>query len=237
MTSFQLGEIQVTLEKKRIKNIHLSVYPPEGAVRVSAPSYLSDDVIRVFTIQKLDWIKKQQSKLKEQARETLRGYQNKESHYFWGRRYLLKNLESDGTSHVTVDHKYIKIHSPIGLNQEHKQKVLEDFYRKELREQCEHLIHEWSPRVGVELEKFYIQKMKTKWGSCSPHNKSIRLNLELVKKPSQCLEYIIVHELIHLIEPTHNQNFITLLDKHMKKWRSHRDTLNKLPVRNEKWKY
>ncbi len=237
MTTFQLGETGITLEKKGIKNIHLSVYPPDGAVRVSAPYYLSDDVIRIFIIQKLDWIKKQQAKLRDQIRETPREYKNKESHYFWGQRYLLKNLTCEGGSYVSLDHKHIFLHTSLKMDSKGKERVLESFYRKELREVSERLINDWVSKVGVDLEKFYIQRMKTKWGSCSPNKKSIRLNLELVKKPPECLEYIIVHELIHFIEPTHNQNFITLLDRHMPKWRSHRDTLNKLPVRNEKWKY
>ena len=236
-TSFQLGEIHVELEKKNIKNIHLSVYPPDGAVRVSAPSRMTTDRIRIFTIQKLDWIKRQQRKLQAQEREMPRDYKNKESHYLWGKRYLMKIVKSEGGDHLTLDHKHITLHMAETATEVKKAALLEKHYRDELRESAQRMINLWVEKIGVELDRFYIQGMKTKWGSCSPHNKSIRLNLELAKKPPECLEYIVVHELIHLIEPTHNDRFIALLERHMPLWRHHRDELNRLPVKHESWKY
>ena len=225
------------VEKKNIKNIHLSVYPPEGAVRVSAPLRLDTELIRIFTIQKLDWIKRQQRKLREQERETKREFKSKESHYLWGKRYLLKLVEADGSHHITLDHKHLTLHLPINATEEKKSFILEKHYREELRASAQVMVDLWSEKIGVYLDKFFIQKMKTMWGSCSPHNQSIRINLELIKKPPQCLEYIIVHELIHLIEPTHNERFVTLLNHHMPQWRHHRDKLNLLPVSHEDWKY
>ena len=225
------------VEKKNIKNIHLSVYPPEGAVRVSAPSRLDLELIRIFTIQKLDWIKKQQRKLQGQERETQRDFKDRESHYFWGKRYLMKVKLVEGASHLTLDHKHIILHLSSSATDAKKKSMLGDFYRNELRAEAQKMIDHWLEIIGVSLDKFFIQSMKTKWGSCSPHHRSIRLNLELAKKPPECLEYIIVHELIHLIEPTHNEVFIRLLDKHMPKWRLHRDELNRLPVKHENWKY
>ncbi len=225
------------LEKKNIKNIHLSVYPPDGAVRVSAPSRMSTDLIRIFTIQKLDWVKKQQRKLLAQEREMPRDYKNKESHYLWGKRYLMKLVKAEGVNHITLDHKHLTLHMSETATEAQKASLLEKHYRAELRVSAQRMIDFWVKKIGVELDRFFIQGMKTKWGSCSPHNKSIRLNLELAKKPPECLEYIVVHELIHLIEPTHNERFIALLELHMPRWRHHRDELNRLPVKHESWKY
>ena len=198
---------------------------------------MKTDLIRIFTIQKLTWIKQQQKKLREQEREMPREFKNKESHYLWGKRYLMKLVKSEGVNHITLDHKYLTLHMSEKATDDKKGVLLEKYYRDELRESAQKMVDRWVEKIGVTLDKFYIQGMKTKWGSCSPHNQSIRLNLELVKKPPECLEYIVVHELIHLIEPTHNERFIALLDHHMPRWKYHRDELNRLPVRHESWKY
>jgi len=236
-TSFTLGDIRVDVVKKDIKNIHLSVYPPDGAVRVSAPSRMKTDLIRVFTIQKLSWIKQQQQKLREQVRETPREYLNRESHYLWGKRYLMEVIEVDEAPHVELTPQKILLHIRTGASEAKKQQVLDQWYRELLKDAIAPLIEKWEPRIGKEVERFYVQRMKTKWGSCTHLKKSIRLNLELVKKPPICLEYIVVHEMIHLIEPTHNPNFVALMTHHMPQWRSHRETLNRLPVKHEEWKY
>ena len=198
---------------------------------------MKTDLIRIFTIQKLTWIKQQQKKLREQEREMPREFKNKESHYLWGKRYLMKLVKSEGGNHITLDHKHLTLHMSEKATDDKKGVLLEKYYRDELRESAQKMVDRWVEKIGVTLDKFYIQGMKTKWGSCSPHNQSIRLNLELVKKPPECLEYIVVHELIHLIEPTHNERFIALLDHHMPRWKYHRDELNRLPVRHESWKY
>ena len=198
---------------------------------------MKTDLIRIFTIQKLTWIKQQQKKLREQEREMPREFKNKESHYLWGKRYLMKLVKSEGVNHITLDHKYLTLHMSEKATDDKKGVLLEKYYRDELRESAQKMVDHWVEKIGVSLDRFYIQGMKTKWGSCSPHNQSIRLNLELAKKPPECLEYIVVHELIHLIEPTHNERFIALLDHHMPRWKYHRDELNRLPVRHESWKY
>ena len=166
-----------------------------------------------------------------------REFKNKESHYLWGKRYLMKLVKSEGVNHITLDHKHLTLHMSEKATDDKKGILLEKYYRDELRESAQKMVDHWVEKIGVSLDRFYIQGMKTKWGSCSPHNQSIRLNLELAKKPPECLEYIVVHELIHLIEPTHNERFIALLDHHMPRWKYHRDELNRLPVRHESWKY
>jgi predicted metal-dependent hydrolase len=233
----QLGDIAVDVVQKDIKNIHLSVYPPAGKVRISAPLRMDLDTIRVFAITKLGWIKSQQQKLREQERETPREYLDRESHYLWGKRYLLNVVEKDVAPEVELKHNKMLFQIRPATTDERKQDILEAWYREKLKEVVSTLIAKWEPLLGVKVGKFFVQKMKTKWGSCSPASKSIRLNTDLAKKPPECLEYIVVHEMVHLLEPTHNASFITLMDQFMPKWRFYKDELNKLPVRHENWAY
>ena len=233
----QLGDIAVDVVQKDIKNIHLSVYPPAGKVRISAPLRMDLDTIRVFAITKLGWIKSQQKKLLEQERETPREYLDRESHYVWGKRYLLNVVEKNAAPEVELKHNKMLFQIRPATTDERKQDILEAWYREKLKEVVLTLIAKWEPLLGVKVEKFFVQKMKTKWGSCSPASKSIRLNTDLAKKPPACLEYIVVHEMVHLLEPTHNASFITLMDQFMPKWRFYKDKLNKLPVRHENWAY
>lgn len=233
----KLGDIVADVMFKDIKNVHLSVYPPVGRVRISAPSRMSLDTIRVFAISKLGWIKQQQKKLQEQERETPRDYLERESHYLWGKRYLLKILECDESPHVELKHNYLVLHIRPGSDEDKKQSVIEDWYRAQLKQSVPALIDVWEPIIGVKVERFFIQRMKTKWGSCNHRTASIRLNTDLAKKPRECLEYILVHEMAHLLEPTHNARFIALMDKYMPSWRLRRDLLNQLPVRHEEWIY
>ncbi len=233
----KLGDIAVDVVQKDIKNIHLSVYPPAGKVRISAPLRMDIDTIRVFAITKLGWIKNQQKKLLEQARETPREYLDRESHYVWGKRYLLKVIEQDAAPEVELKHSAMLLHIRPATTDIRKQEILDAWYREQLKEVISALIVKWEPLMGVKVQKFFVQKMKTKWGSCSPASSSIRLNTDLAKKPPECLEYIVVHELTHLLEPTHNNRFIILMDQFMPKWRFYKEELNKLPVRHEHWIY
>ena len=237
VAQIKLGDIVVDVVQKDIKNIHLSVYPPTGKVRISAPLRMDIDTIRVFAITKLGWIKSQQKKLLEQERETPREYLDRESHYLWGKRYLLNVVEKDAAPEVELKHNKMLFQIRPATTDERKQDILEAWYREKLKEVVPALIAKWEPLMGVKVEKFFVQKMKTKWGSCSPVSKSIRLNTDLAKKPPECLEYIVVHEMTHLLEPTHNARFITLMDQFMPKWRFYKDELNKLPVRHENWAY
>jgi predicted metal-dependent hydrolase len=237
VTQIKLGEIAVDVVKKGIKNIHLSVYPPTGDVRISAPLRMDLDNIRVFAITKLDWIKSQQQKLREQARETPREYLDRESHYVWGKRYLLKVIEQDAVPTVELKHSKMLLRIRPATSLERRNAIIEKWYRKELKAAIPPLIGKWQRLMGVRLERFFVQRMKTKWGSCRPGTKSIRLNTDLAQKPPECLEYIIVHEMAHLLEPTHTQRFIALMDRFMPKWQFYREELNRLPVRHETWRY
>ena len=189
VTQLQLGEIAVEVVLKDIKNIHLSVYPPAGKVRISAPSRMTLDTIRVFAISKLGWIKQQQQKLRGQERETPREYLDRESHFVWGKRYLLKVIECDETPSIELKHSRMFLRLRSGTSGNQKQAVVEAWYRKQIREAVPPLIAKWEPVIGEKVEKFFVQKMKTKWGSCNSASKSIRLNTDLAKKPPQCLEY------------------------------------------------
>jgi predicted metal-dependent hydrolase len=233
----KLGDIAVDVVLKDIKNVHLSVYPPTGTVRISAPLRMSLDTIRVFAISKLTWIRQQQRKLQEQERETPRDYLDRESHYVWGKRYLLTVSESNQSPSVGLKHNQIRLRLRFGTKNKRKQAVVDGWYRQQLKEAITPLISKWEPVIGVKVKRFFVQQMKTKWGSCNPGTRSIRLNTELAKKPCQCLEYIVVHEMIHLREPTHNQRFRALMDRFMPKWQSVREELNRLPVRHETWGY
>ena len=235
--TLKLNELDIEIVQKNIKHVHLSVYPPDGRVKVSAPLSMAPDTLRVFVISKLAWIKKQQSKLRAQQREAPREYLDRESHYVWGKRYLLKIEETEAPSRIELKHNKLVLSVRPGTDQERKQALLEAWYRENLRQAVPALIEKWQSRMGVCVTRFYVQSMKTKWGSCSVHSGSIRLNTELAKKPRACLEYIVVHEMTHLLEPTHNSRFIGLMDRFMPKWRFYRDELNRLPVRHEEWGY
>jgi predicted metal-dependent hydrolase len=233
----QLGDIGVDVVRKDIKNVHLSVHPPTGRVRIAAPERMSLDTVRVFAIAKLPWIKKQQRKLREQERETPREYIDRESHYVWGKRYLLKVLEADQPASVELNHGRMILHVRPGTDKAKRQAILEDWHREQLRRAVPPLINKWERLIGVVVRRVFIQRMKTKWGSCNDRAGSIRLNTDLARKPRECLEYIVVHEMVHLLEPTHNARFVALMDQFMPKWQSHRDVLNRLPVRHESWDY
>jgi predicted metal-dependent hydrolase len=237
VTELKLGDIAVEVVKKDIKNLHLSVYPPAGRVRISAPLRMNLDTIRVFAISKLGWIKQQQKKLQEQERETPREYLELESHYVWGKRYLLEVIESGGVPAVELNHTRMRLRVRSGAGEEKRQAVVEEWYREQLRRALPALITKWEPRIGVKVEKFFVQRMKTKWGSCNTESRRIRLNTDLAKKPPACLEYIVVHEMVHILEPEHNDRFMTLIDQFMPKWRFYRAELNRLPLRHSDWDY
>jgi predicted metal-dependent hydrolase len=236
-TQIQLGDMAVTVVRKDIKNVHLSVHPPMGRVTVAAPAHMSLDTIRVFAITKLAWIRKQQTKLQEQEREAPREFLDRESHYVWGKRYMLKVTENDQPPSIELKHSKMILHVRPGTTQTKSQTLMDEWYRHQLRLAAMPLIAKWEKRLGVKVERLFIQRMKTKWGSCNHQARTIRLNTDLAKKPTECLEYLVVHELVHILEPTHNAHFVALMDQFMPKWRSHQDTLNRLPVRHEHWGY
>ncbi len=231
LSQIKLGDIAVDVVLKDIKNVHLSVYPPTGRVRISAPKRMKIDTIRVFAISKLNWIKQQQTKLREQERETPRDYVDRESHHVWGRRYLLTVSESDQPPSIELKHSRMLLRVRPRTNEDKRQALVEEWYREQLKEALPPLLARWQLLLDVRVERFFVQRMKTMWGSCNQEARTIRLNTELAKKPAECLEYIVVHELVHLLEPTHNARFVALMDRFMPKWQFHRQVLNRLPVR------
>jgi predicted metal-dependent hydrolase len=236
-TQFKLGDIAVDVFLKNIKNVHLGVYPPDGRVRISAPSRMSVDTIRVYAVSKLGWIKQQQKKLRAQERETPREYLDRESHYVWGKRYLLKIVEEDAAPEVTLKHGKMLLRVRPGATDERKQSIVAQWYREQVKVAVPDLIAKWEPKMGVTVDRFFVQQMKTKWGSCNPYKRSIRLNTELAKKAPQCLEYIVVHEMAHLLVRRHNDQFSNLMDRCLLNWKLLRQTLNATPLAHANWDY
>jgi len=237
MPELKLGNIKIDVELKDVKNIHLSVYPPNGQVRIAAPEHMALDSIRVFAINKLKWIKKQQATFKNQERETPREFLTKESHYFRGERYLLKIIEHDAKPKVILKHATLELHVRPKTSIPKKKEIIDNWYRDEMKKVLPEMIKKWEKKIGVKSNDFGVKIMRTKWGSCNIEAKRIWLNLELAKKPLECLEYIVVHELVHLLERNHNDKFIRYMNEFMPKWRFHRDELNRLPFRHTDWKY
>ncbi|MEX2579678.1 MAG: SprT family zinc-dependent metalloprotease [Verrucomicrobiales bacterium] len=233
----QIGDLDVEVTRKDIKNIHLSVLPPTGRVRLSAPEHIKSDTLRVYVVSRLQWIRKQQEKLRSQERETPRDYIERESHYVWGRRYLMTVVEKEEPPEVELVHRRMILQVRPGTDPKKREAILAQWYRDQLKGAVPPLIARWEPMLGVEVKGFHVQHMKTKWGGSSPDRGTIRLNTELAKKPQECLEYLVVHEMAHFLEPTHNERFVGLMDRLMPNWRSRRDLLNSLPVRHEEWKY
>ena len=233
----RLGDLSVEVVRKDIENVHLTVHPPTGRVRVSAPAQMSVDTIRVFVISKLGWIRRQQQALRAQARETRREYLDGESHYVWGKRYLLRVIETDAAPTVTVSRSRLQLRVRPGADADRRRGVLDGWYRSQLKQAVPPLVARWEPVLGVRVRRFFVQRMKTKWGSCATGSGSIRLNAELAKKPPECLEYLVVHEMVHLLEPTHNARFVALMDRVMPDWEFYRRLLNALPVRHEEWEH
>ncbi len=230
-----LGDITVDVVLKNIKNVHLSVYPPTGRVRISAPARMEPETIRMFALSKLGWIRAQQRKIQAQQRETPREYLERESHYVWGKRYLLEILEGGRAPKIDLSHRQLRLWVRSQTPKAKRQAILEAWYREQLSKAAAPLIEKWQAKLGVEVESVTVRRMKTRWGSCTPARRSIRLNTDLAKKPPVCLEYVIVHELVHLLEPTHNHRFVSLMDQHLPNWTAYRGELNRLPVRHESW--
>ncbi len=237
VTEIELGDILVHVSQKDIKNVHLSVNPPGVRVRLSAPLHMNLDTIRAFVISKLEWIKRSQNKLRAQERETQREHIDRESYQVWGQRYLLQIIELEAAPRVAVKCGSLVLQVRPGTARAKRQAVVAQWYRNQIKDAVPALIQKWAPLMGVNVKKVFVQQMKTRWGTCNPTAGNIRFNSELAKKPPECLEYIVVHEMVHLLEPTHNQRFTALMDRFMPVWRNHRDELNRLPVRQEHWVY
>jgi predicted metal-dependent hydrolase len=237
VSQIKLGDVAVDVVLKDIKNVHLSVHPPTGRVRISAPSRMSLDTIRVFAISKLAWIRQQQQKLREQERETPREYLDRESHYVWGRRYLLEVVLSEEPSGVLLKHRRLILTVRPGTKRAARDALLAQWYREQVKALALDLVAKWEPVLSVQVRSVFVQQMKTRWGSCNANARTIRLNTELAKKPQNCLNYIVLHEMLHFLEPRHGERFVALMDRFMPRWQFVRQKLNQLPVRHEGWDY
>jgi predicted metal-dependent hydrolase len=231
-----LGDIVIRVTRKAIRNVHLSVHPPHGRVTLVAPENTRLEVARAYAISKLGWIREQQQRLRTQVRETPRRYVTRESHYVWGRRHLLRVVERDMKPSVALDHRRITLYVRPGSSIEQRARVMHAWHKSLLHAAIPELIAQWEKRLRVTVDAYFLQRMKTKWGSCNHRAGTIRLNTELVKKPRDLLEYVIVHEMAHLREPSHNERFIAILDRHYPGWREARAELNELALGAEVWR-
>jgi predicted metal-dependent hydrolase len=230
--------VRVMIVRKDIKNLHLGVYPPNGRVRVATPLRVSDEAVRLAVVGKLGWIRRQQGRFEDQSRQSERQMVNGESHYFLGHRYRLRVVPAEGRPSVLLRGKTVlELQAPPRSTAEERRRVLCNWYRRQLRTLAAPLVEKWQARLQVQVESWSIRKMKTKWGTCNREARRIWLNLELAKKPEHCLEYILVHELAHLIERVHSDRFIAIMDEHLPGWRLRRAELNAAPLAHETWTY
>jgi predicted metal-dependent hydrolase len=231
-----INGLPVRIVRKDIKNLHLGVYPPNGRVRVAVPLTVTDEAVRLAVVGKLGWIKRQKARFKAQPRQSAREMVRGESHYFQGIRYRLRVIQQDGAPRVVLRNRSaMELYVQPGTSAEQRERVLHRWYRQQLKELIPPLLEKWQSALGIQVADWRIKKMKTKWGTCSVEARRIWLNLELAKKPVQCLEYIVVHELVHLIERHHNDRFVSIMDKHLPQWRLHRQELNAAPLAQEAW--
>lgn len=238
MSQISISDIKVDVVRKNIKNIHLGVYPPNGRVRISVPLFVKEETIKLFITTKLGWIRRQQRKFVEQPRQTQREYKDKESHYYQGKRYLLKIIELNAPPKALIQTaNTLTIQVRPGSTVEKRKEVMDKWYREQLKEFIPIMIDKWERILNVKVNEFGIKQMKTRWGTCNTRAKRIWLNLELAKKPLHCLEYIVVHEMLHLIERKHNDRFKELMNQHMPKWKQYKSELNKFPVSHSEWEY
>jgi predicted metal-dependent hydrolase len=233
--AIQIGDVSILVSRKAVKNVHLSVHPPDGRVTLVAPDSTRLEVVRAYAISRLGWIRDKQSKLQKQEREAPREFVERESHYLWGRRHLLSVVYRDTKPFVSLDHKRIVLTVRPKSNAQKRAEVMHEWHKMLLHQVVPTLIQKWEKRLKVQVEQYFLQRMKTKWGSCNHQAGHIRLNTQLVTKPKDLLEYVIVHEMVHLIEPTHSERFLSILSRHCPAWREARAELNELPLAAEVW--
>jgi len=232
------AQLSIDVVRKDIKNMHLAVYPPTGRVRIAVPLRIDDESVRLFAISKISWIRKQQRSFVAQDRQPPRQYKERESHYLLGKRYLLRVIEQNAPPNVILNTKtYIHLYVRPNTSPEQRETILNEWYRTELKKLIQPIIDKWKEQIGVNVNEWQVKQMKTKWGTCNIEERRIWINLELAKKPLHCLEYIIVHELIHLLERHHNDRFLTLMEKFMPQWKAYKEELNHLPVSHGEWSY
>lgn len=233
----QVGGIEAVVLYKPVKNLHLNVLPPVGKVRVTAPLNMNDDAIRTFLATRISWIKKMQAKFKGQERQTPREYVSGETYYYFGKKYKLEVIETETTPIVEIKGKtkiLLSIRPKTTVLK--REEIMQNWYRDELRKFLDKAIDKWEKKIGVKTDRWGIRRMKTRWGTCNHKQNNIWLNLELAKKPESCIEYVVLHELLHLIEEKHSEIFTVLLNKYMPKWKSEKEELNRLILSHEEWK-
>ncbi|MCX6269818.1 MAG: SprT family zinc-dependent metalloprotease [Bacteroidetes bacterium] len=238
MHQISVGELKIDVVRKDIKNLHLAVYPPHGRIRIATPLRIDDEAVRLFAISKLSWIKKQQEKFRHQDRQSERQYISGETHYFKGRKYRLNVIQEPGTPRIEIRNKnFIDLYIRPESTPEQREKVITEWYRDYLKKEIPTQIIKWQKITGLEVKEWGIKQMRTKWGTCNPEAKRIWLNLELAKKPPHCLEYIIVHEIVHFLERHHNDRFIAYMDQFLPTWRAYKEELNRFTLGFTKWEY
>ena len=238
ISNITVSNITIDVVRKDIKNIHLAVYPPTGRVRIAAPLSINEDAIRLFAVSKLIWIKRHQRQFDGQARTTPRAYKERESHYYKGSRYLLNVIETEAPPKVLLKgKKIIELYARPNTPVEKRQEILTEWYRAQLKNDIPTIIAKWEAILKVKVESWQVKQMKTLWGSCNIEKKRIWVNLELAKKPEHCLEYIIVHEMVHLLERHHNDRFVYYMNTYLPNWRQLKKELNRLPVSHADWNY
>jgi predicted metal-dependent hydrolase len=230
-----VGDINVDVVYKDIKNLHIGVYPPVGRVRVAAPRHLDDEQVRLAVVKRLPWIRKHQRQLREAERQSEREMVNGESHYLWGRRLRLDLVPGAGRPRVEIQGNHLVLRGAEGADAATRARVLERFYRRQLQAEIRGLIEKWEPRIGRPVSGWTVRRMRTKWGSCKRETARLWFNLELAKKPPRCAEYMVVHEMVHLLERGHGERFVALMDHHLPDWRQRRDELNAAPLAAEDW--
>lgn len=230
-----VGGIDVEVVRKPIKNLHLGVYPPSGRVRVAAPPSLNDEAIRLAVVTRMGWINRQKKKFATQARQSERAYVSGETHFHFGVSYRLRLVRKSGPSMARVVGDRIELSIPTNANRDFRERAFQRWQREQLRDRVQSLVDHWTEALDVQRPQVGIKRMRTKWGSCNPDAGRVWINLEMVKKPPACLDYLICHEMAHIIERSHGDRFISLLDRHMPRWRTLRDELNREPLAFESW--
>ena len=234
----RVSELDVEVVRKDIKNLHIGVYPPAGRVRVAAPNSLDDEAVRLAVVSRLAWIRRKRHQVQEQARQSRREMVDGEAHYVWGRRYRLRVAEDGGRGRVELKGgDWLELHVPKGADQGTRGRRLTEWYRQQIKAEIPSLVEKWSPVLSVEPPAWGVRRMKTRWGTCNPQRRRIWLNLELAKKPPACLEFVVVHEMIHLLERNHTPRFYELMDCFMPSWRTRREILNREPLGDEDWSH
>jgi len=230
--------ISVELVRKDIKNLHLAVYPPDGHVRLAVPLAVDDEAARLSVVSRLPWIRRQREVFAQQQRQTEREMLTGESHYADGQRYRLDVIQKDGPPGVRIRNKeWLELRVRPGTDRDEREAVLYRWYRARLRERIKTLIDRWESVMEVDVAEARIRRMKTRWGSCNSEARRIWLNLELAKKSPLCVEYVVVHEMVHILEREHGKRFTELMNRFMPQWRSRKDQLNRAPLAHEDWDY